>query len=280
MNNIKSASIFPPKYRIGISEKSSSGLFGPKSTSSNPNKTFDYKSPQYDESNESEEFSSDFIGHDGRKFRFTKELYKRIEEFLDAEGLTLVDVADLNAPDLRKGRRLVLLSLRECEGIIEEDGDMLIDTVRSATQSPKLINDTIATSRLLQRRGCYSQTPVKCLTISEDDSPLAKPRFSRRCSKVMRSPITEKDTPVSFRTSRRSSRRNSRINTPVSGARNFQFFSNIMSTGRLSMPVKTKAVSKDCSPALPDDVKVLPLLKGAQSVHGNVQYLFKTQNEF
>jgi len=208
-------------------------------------------------------------------------LYKRIEEFLDAEGLTLVDVADLNAPDLRKGRRLVLLSLRECEGIIEEDGDMQIDTVRSATQSPKLINDTIATSKLLQRRGCYSQTPVKCLTmISDDESPLAKPRFSRRCSKVMRSPIMEKDTPVSFRTSRRSSRRNSRINTPVSEARNFQFFTNMIGNGRLSMPVKMKAVSKDCSPALPDDIKILPTLKGAQSVHGNVQYLFKTQNEF
>jgi len=274
MNNIKSASIFPPKYRIGISDKSSSGLWGPKSTSSHPSKTFDYRSPQYDESLDSD---CDYIGLDGRRFRFDRELYKRVEEFLDAEGLTLVDVADINRPDLRKGRRLIMLSLRECEGIVGEDGDVMIDSVRSATHSPKLINDTIGTSKLLQRRGCYSQTPIKGLLINPEESPLLKPKFSRRNSRVVKSPITEKDTPVSFRTSRRSSRRNSQFNTPAAGMKNLHFF-NL--GGRLSVPSKTKTVSKDCSPALPEDVKMLPVLKGAQSVHANVEYLFKMQSEF
>lgn len=259
-------------------EKHSSGLGGSRSTCSQPNKVFDYQSPQYQESIDSGELL-EYPGLEQESSIFDSELYKRIEEFLDNEGLYIVDMNEYGRGNIRQGRRL-LLKLQEYEGIMEEEQDrgesFQADFGRSAScHSPQLINDSI-TSKLFQRRISHSQAPIKALFVPNQDSLLLKTKLSRGNSRI-KSPIMEcdRDTPLSNRTPQRRSLRGSQYGTPSSGKCMQQ---QIDSTKKL---LKVRAVSKGSSPNLPECIKSIPALKGAKSVHGKMHgSFFKIQGEF
>jgi len=273
-HSLNSANVFSQKQNYIQKEKFSSVL-APKSTSSQPNKIFDYQSPQYQDSIDSEGLPYSEL--EARNYIFTPGFYKRIEEFLDNEGLYIADTTDFNRVNIRQGRKL-FLKLKEFEGIMEEGQDRgdssQADNGRSAScHSPQLISESI-TSKLFQRRVSHSQAPVKGLFIPDQDSLLLKTKLSRINSKI-RSPIMEieRDSPYSFRTPKKCSRKSSQFGTPASVKRT----QNSDSSKKL---LKLRAVSKGSSPTLPESIKNIPSLKGAQSVHGNLHgSFFKIQGD-
>ena len=277
VDSSNSASVVLPKSICAISEKSSSGLFGPSSSSSQPSKKFfDYRSPRFHKNFYSGEVLEIFELEE-EKNEFSEEFYYRIEQFLDYEGLNLIDVADFVRGDRRIVRKFRMIRARQSDDIAEETLDFVdqfpSDIVRSAYHSPKLVlSGNIGCSKLFQRRVSYSQAPVKGLSLCGGDSPVNKSRLSRLDSK-MRSPIME-DTPRSYRTSTLMSLKSSALNTPISvRAMHLQ--------GALRQS-KARAASRDCSSELSDQIKAIPQLKGAQSVHGKVRhgnFMFKNQNE-
>ncbi len=184
------------------------------------------------------------------------DLYARAEEFIDKEDLYQIESGSHN---MQRSIKSMMGQFKHGNSERQLDLDSFIEYSQSAMlQSPEMISNNIKTSQIFQRRNCFSQTPIKNSLIYQENSPLLKPNLKRINSKL-KSPAN-KETPLSNRSSNQNNLKYLKFPTLANE-------SSFPSWSPLKTQMKIKAISKGCSPALPDSINISPLRKGAHSVH-------------
>lgn len=132
---------------------------------------------------------------------FTEEFYRRINDFLDSEGLDFVEPAEL-----MQGFTQIVFSkasrstTRGDDDSSQDEAQVEVKVIKSANQSPRLVSDQLFTSTLFQRRASRSQGPGKELGIQKPQAENLRvfKHFKDDINNLLQvtSPIEESFTPA------------------------------------------------------------------------------------
>jgi len=94
---------------------------------------------------------------------FSDEFYRRVNDYLDMEGLDFMEPADV----MQGFHQVIFSRTSKNDSSYEEETQVEVKVIKSANQSPRLVSEQLFTSTLFQRRASRSQGPGKELGIQK-----------------------------------------------------------------------------------------------------------------